>query len=126
MYKQTLYGTSDLEINESTVGETIEMKVERIVNNGEGVEDGAPSIYTERAMGILPEYDIRTDKWDLALDAMDKVHKQDVKKRMTSIEERQKALEEMKKKDNNSNVENVVKGDIKGGDIGGNNVGVTA
>jgi hypothetical protein len=73
MYKKTEYGTSNLEINESTVGETIEMKVERIVNNGEGVEDGAPSIYTERAMGILPEYDIRTDKWDLALDAMDKV-----------------------------------------------------
>nr|QJB19278.1 MAG: hypothetical protein [Microvirus sp.] len=115
MYKKTEYGTSNLDINESTVGETIEMKVERIVNNGEGVEDGAPSIYTERAMGIMPEYDIRTDKWDLALDAMDKVHKQDVRKRMTSIEERQKAFEEMRKKDNNSNVENVeIKGDNGG------------
>lgn len=118
MYKETVYGTSNLDINESTVGETIEMKVERIVNNGEGVEDGAPSIYTERAMGILPEYDIRTDKWDLALDAMDKVHKQDVKKRMTSIEERQKALDEMKKKDLNSNVDSL--------DKTGDNGGVTA
>jgi hypothetical protein len=119
MYKKTEYGTSNLEINESTVGETIEMKVERIVNNGEGVEDGAPSIYTERAMGIMPEYDIRTDKWDLALDAMDKVHKQDVKKRMTSIEERQKALDEMKKKDNNNDVQNVDNKGENGGETGG-------
>jgi hypothetical protein len=115
MYRKTEYGTSNLEINESTVGETIEMKVERIVNNGEGVEDGAPSIYTERAMGILPEYDIRTDKWDLALDAMDKVHKQDVKKRMTSIEERQKALDEMKNKDKINDVQNVGNNDDSGG-----------
>lgn len=118
MYKTPKHNKTQLTINESSVGESIEQKVERIVNNGEGVEEGAPSIYTERKLGVLEAYDIRADKWDIALDAMDKVHKQDVNKRMTSIEERQKALEEMKKKDNNSNVENV--------DNMGDNGGVTA
>ena len=28
-------------------GETIEEKVERVVNNGEPIEDGAPNVYTD-------------------------------------------------------------------------------
>lgn len=59
--------------NNSTLGETIEMKVERIVNNGEPIADGAPIIYTDRRDGALPDYDIRTDRFDIAADAMDKV-----------------------------------------------------
>ena len=55
-------------------GETIETKVNRIVNNGEPITDGAPIIYTERKDGVLPEYDIRTDRWDITIDAMDKVN----------------------------------------------------
>lgn len=56
-------------------GETIEQKVERVVNNGEPIEDGAPNIYTERKHGVSPEHDIRTDRWEIATDAMDAVQK---------------------------------------------------
>ena len=45
---------------ECFTGESIETKVNRIVNNGEPITDGAPIIYTERKDGVLPEYDIRT------------------------------------------------------------------
>lgn len=96
MYKKTIYGKSELEINESSQGETIEQKVERIVNNNEGIEDGSPAIYTERSMGVMAEYDIRTDKWDLAIDAMSKAHEVDLNKRQTSIQERKEALEAKK------------------------------
>lgn len=106
MYKKTNYGVSNLNINESVIGETIEQKVERIVSNGEGIEDGAPSIYTERAMGVLQEYDIRTDKWDVALDAMDKAHNVDLGKRISSIEEREKAIKELHEKNNGKSEEN--------------------
>ena len=61
--------------NESYEGETIETKIMRIVENKEPIEDGAPLIYTERKDGVQPEYDVRTDKWEIALDAMDKVAK---------------------------------------------------
>ena len=57
------------------LGETIEEKVERVVNNGEPIEDGAPSIYTERKSGVNAEHDIRTDRWEIATDAMDAVQK---------------------------------------------------
>ena len=48
-------------------------KVRRIVNNNEPITDGAPIIFTERKDGVLPEYNIRTDRWDIALEAMNKM-----------------------------------------------------
>ncbi len=54
-----------------TEGETIEQKMNRILHNGEPITDGAPEIYTERRDGVGAEYNIRTDRWEVATDAMD-------------------------------------------------------
>ena len=54
-------------------GEQIEEKVRRIVSNNEPITDGAPIIFTEKKDGVRPEYNVRTDRWDIALDAMNKV-----------------------------------------------------
>ena len=54
-------------------GETIEEKVNRVVNNNEPITDGAPIIFTEKKDGVLPEYNLRTDRWDVALTAMEKM-----------------------------------------------------
>ncbi len=62
-------------------GETIEMKVERIVNNGEAIEDIAPTIYQPRREGVRPEYDIRTDRFEVAIDAMGAVEKSMITRR---------------------------------------------
>lgn len=59
--------------NNSYEGERIEQKVERFVNGGEPITDGAPLIYTDREDGVKPEYNIRTDRWDIGLEAMDYV-----------------------------------------------------
>jgi hypothetical protein len=32
-----------IKVNKTQIGETIEQKVERIINNGEPIEDGAPN-----------------------------------------------------------------------------------
>lgn len=72
---------SQLISNEVYEGETIETKVSRIINEKAPIEDGAPIIFTNRADGILPAYDIRTDRWDLAVDAMDAVNKAKIAKR---------------------------------------------
>ena len=68
-----LESNSTLFINNSLEGESIEAKVCRIVNNGEPISDGAPLIYTERKDGVKEEYNIRTDRFDIALNAMDYV-----------------------------------------------------
>jgi len=62
-------------------GETIETKIQRIVNNNEPITDGAPLIYQERKDGVQPDYDVRTDRFDVAIEAMDVVSKSKLAKR---------------------------------------------
>lgn len=39
------------------------------------MEDGVfPTIYTEKKDGVQPEFDIRTDRFEVAIDAMDKIN----------------------------------------------------
>lgn len=66
--------------------ETIEQKVRRIVDEKEPIEDGAPSIYQPRNEGVRPECDIRTDRWMVAIAAMDKVNKDQLTKYTKSAE----------------------------------------
>lgn len=61
-------------------GESIEKKITRIVDNNEPVTDGAPLIYTEKKDGVIQGYNIRADKWDIAIEAMDAVNKTKVAK----------------------------------------------
>lgn len=56
-------------------GELIEEKVKRLTQEKTPVDDSAPIIYTERKDGVLPAYDIRTDRWAIAQEAMDKNRK---------------------------------------------------
>lgn len=60
--------------NESVIGEYIETKIKRAINTMEAIEENAPIIYTPRAEGVKPEYNIRTDRFDVALDAVTKYH----------------------------------------------------
>ena len=75
MYKKTIIPgyTGRMKSVECFEGEQIEEKVRRIVNNNEPITDGAPIIFTEKKDGVLPEYNIRTGRWDIALDAMNKM-----------------------------------------------------
>lgn len=73
MYKRTRPTEHRIKVNNSYQGETIEQKMDRIVNNNEPIKDGAPIIYTERKDGVLPEYDIRTDRFEVAVEAQDKI-----------------------------------------------------
>ena len=59
---------------EFQAGESIENKVRRITENNEPITDGAPIIYTNREDGVLPAYNIRTDRWEVAQNAMDAVN----------------------------------------------------
>lgn len=65
---------------EYQLGETIEAKVERITENNEPISDGAPIIYTKREDGVLPAYNIRTDRWEIAQQAMDAVNQANLAK----------------------------------------------
>jgi len=61
----------EAEVNECFEGETIETRVERMLETNEPITDSAPLIYTEKHEGVKAEHDIRTDVWDIALDAIE-------------------------------------------------------
>ena len=66
---------SNIEGVELKEGETIETKVRRIVEEKEPISDTAPIVYTNRDDGVIAGYNIRTDRFDIALSAMETVNK---------------------------------------------------
>lgn len=80
--RKKITNTTGLSIRRTVEGETIEMKIERIVNNNEPIDEIAPTIYQPRGEGVKPEYDVRTDRWELGLDAMSAIERSMITRRM--------------------------------------------
>ena len=78
--------TRNLQSVETFEGETIEKKIERITVNKEPITDGAPIIYTEKKDGVLPGYNIRTDRFDIAIEAMEKAERIRTAKRAEKVD----------------------------------------
>lgn len=76
MYTIPKFKKTQFDSNKSVEGETIEMKIDRFINNKETITDkGSIPIYMERKEGVNKAYNIRTDRWEVAVEAMDKVSK---------------------------------------------------
>jgi hypothetical protein len=89
MYKKNPIIPTSINTTEAQYeAETIEEKIRRIVNNKEPISDGAPIIYTERKHGVQPEFDIRTDRFEIAIEAMNTVEKSNRAKREQKIKEK--------------------------------------
>lgn len=97
MYKYRKAIRTTMKQNIGYSGERLEEKIQRILSNKEPIKDGAPLIYTERKDGIQPAYNIRTDRMEVALDAMDKADKIWKAKRKDRQTIGEKAKEGMKK-----------------------------
>ena len=80
MIQYKIKNKTSIRVNESYLGEPIETKIERVTTNKEPITDEAPIIFTERKMGVMPGYDIRTDRFEVAIDAMHKVNKSRIAK----------------------------------------------
>lgn len=61
-------------IEMTETGETLIKKIQRILDENEPLKDGAPMIYTPRQAGVRDDCNVRTDKWALAMNAMDRVN----------------------------------------------------
>lgn len=79
------WGINRLQSVTTFEGETIEQKMRRAMDNQEPIKDGAPLIYTERKEGVRPEFNPRTDRFEIAVEAMDKVTKSKLAKRSAKI-----------------------------------------
>lgn len=96
MNKFVITNKTRISRNTSTEGELIEQKIERIMTLNEPITDGAPIIYTERKYGVMPEHNIRTDRFDLALEATGHIQRSNTIKRMKNIAEREGKIYDIK------------------------------
>lgn len=79
-YKNNYKCVNSITHVETYDGETIENKVMRVTENNEPITDGAPLIFTAKKDGVQKGYDIRADKWDIAIDAMNQVNEEKILK----------------------------------------------
>lgn len=105
--------TTSIKVNDSYQGERLEEKIQRIVSNKEPISDSAPIVYTERKDGVLPQYDIRADRWDIAVEAMDAVSKTYKAKREERIGARAKANMEKEQRQENKGTSGAGSTDVK-------------
>lgn len=66
---------STIVVNKSKQGESLETKVERMVHNKEPIKDGAPLMYAQRNEGVKEATNIRTDRWEIAVEGTTKIAK---------------------------------------------------
>lgn len=80
----------------STIGESIEEKIRKARTQGVKIDSVAPVIYTAKKEGVKPEYDVRTDRQEIALDAINKYQGSEQFKNMELNEEMNNETEETK------------------------------
>lgn len=99
MYKTPKFHRTKITVNTSVEGETLETKIERYLANGDPISDTTELIYTERKDGVLAAYDIRTDRMEIAQDAMTIADKSYKARRQDRIKNSDKPDAEIGKKD---------------------------
>lgn len=57
---------TQIRVNKAVMSESLERKIERMMSNGTPIGDAVTPVFTERKDGVLPETDIRTDKWEMS------------------------------------------------------------
>lgn len=85
MRNRKLNNTCSFTVNKGVEGDRLENVLARMLSNGEVIGTEAPLIYTERREGVGAAYNIRTDRFDLAIDGMTKVEASRVAKRTAQM-----------------------------------------
>lgn len=76
-YKTTRYYSNHLKGGDHFEGVSLEQELQVALNEKRPIERNAiaSTFYTRKKFGVLPECDIRTDRFDLAQMAMDKLNR---------------------------------------------------
>lgn len=78
-------------------GKSLMEQLRRMLVEGDIPEEEVPIIYTDKGEGVLPGYDIRTDRFEVAREAMEKA-KNSEKKERAEKRASEKPIEQPKEK----------------------------
>lgn len=89
MFRKVNFNEKDLQGVDLYEDFCLSEKLRNLKNEGGQIETGSPLTYTDRTDGVFPQHDIRTNKWDIAENTIQKA--MDYKKRKTSKVEKEMA-----------------------------------
>lgn len=78
---------TSINVNKSKEGQTMEQRMSKLMEQEEPIKDKAPLIWTPKDEGVRPEFNIRTDRYDLAQEAMDMVSRSEKAKRAQMLKD---------------------------------------
>lgn len=81
MYRKNKPANTGFEVNTSYEAESLEKQIERMMRNNEPIKDTVPLNYTDRSEGVRADMDIRTDRFEIAAETMDKAAKGHIARR---------------------------------------------
>ena len=84
--------------------EGLEVKLRRVTETNEPLGGDIPIVYTKKTDGVLPAFDIRTDRFEIAREAMSKVQESEMAKEA----QRMDVLKPVEKAQELSEIENKV------------------
>lgn len=79
--RRIVNGKTTIRVNKSYEAEPLEKTLKRALTSGEPISTTAPQVFTEKKDGVRAEYDIRTDRFEVAREAMGLVSKVAIAKR---------------------------------------------
>lgn len=98
MKKGIIYPHSRIQTKITREGQSIEEYLRKAVSSKEPIKATAKVTYNDRKDGVLPQHDIRTDRFEVALMATDKIHASSFAARnAVDFPEMQKAAQEQMK-----------------------------
>lgn len=74
MKRGVTYKKTQFNVPITRTGESLEEMLRRMRNSKEPIQANAKINYTERKDGVLPQYDIRSDRFEYAMNAANRVH----------------------------------------------------
>ena len=93
-----------LNVDATYDAEGLEVKLRRITESNEPIVGDVPIVYTKKTDGVLPAFDIRTDRFEVAREAMSKVQKSETAKEA----QRMNVLKPVERAQEMSEIENKV------------------
>lgn len=93
-----------LRVDATYEAEGLEVKLRRMTETNEPLAGDIPIIYTKKTDGVLPAFDIRTDRFEIAREAMSKVQESEMAKEA----QRMGVLKPVEKAQELSEIENKV------------------
>jgi hypothetical protein len=101
MIKHKIKRNNNLKVNNSYSAESLERTIERRLSNGDDLNDKVNLLFYDVSDGVMPGTNVRTDRFDVALDGMTMIEKTKKASGLSVVKKDDNKTSESKKSEDN-------------------------